>query len=517
MKRSDTDAGHSSGLSQTSVLGLAGLVLPLLCGLVFFWPERTIANVDDLFFVPWAFELAETGRHWNGLLSVQFPGLENYHLQPRIHLVLAGWFFSLTGTDTTMLVLFEFLCYLLTSLVFVWICLKLDLKLAALFTPLIFAPMYVVAGFRLEVSGSLLFVLGLALLMPVLLKTAAKDRSRSPLMTGSNVLGMSLLGIAPLAAPAVFAWSLGAIVVLQLWRIIARQAGLLRVLVEGLAAFVLALAVFAVSIDFQFSAFIDQFTYHASRSTGGGFNDEAIFRALAFTVVSVVLFRKSREATIFCAMLALGQFLAAFLHDKALIRNLAASMVFLIAFDALLSSRWTGVKVALATVLFLVLSANFFSFYLFSSDLENRTDVVAAYRQDLDDGKRVFIDETMAHHYLDQQTDGALAWTWGGTFPKGRPTALTDLKDGDVWYVSEYTLLGYLKGRHDVAERALAGVEYQRVPQVPCVLGRHSCNLPVDRWKMLRLERTDGEVFLQELGRDPAPQRLNGDQVSTSS
>lgn len=480
---------------------VAGLILPALCGLVFFWPEGTIPNVDDLFFVPWAMEVAETGRHWNSLLAVQFPGLENYHLQPRLHLILAGWFFALAGNGTTKLVLYEFLCYALTSLAFVLVCLRLNLRLAALFTPLLFAPMYVVAGFRLEVTGSLVFMLALLVSSPLLIKAVLGVRFGTVSETAGSVFGKALFGIAPLAAPALFAWSLGAIAVIEIWRLASRQATLVRVLAEGIAALAIALAVFAVSADFEFSAFLEQFTWHASRSTGGGINDEALLRAVAFAAVAAVLFwRGARVSAALCLALAAGQAIGSVLHDKALIRNLAATMVFLVAMDAALGSRWTRLKAAVALLLVLVLYVNFISFRLFSEDAGNRDAVLSAYRQDLEGSERVFIDEVMAQHYLDQQTDGALAWTWGGTFPKGRPTGIDDLKDGDVWYVSEYTLLGYLKGRHDIAERVWPEPDYRHVPQIPCLLGRQSCNLPQKRWTMLRLERNGDEVLVEEPG-----------------
>jgi|GEM_PF-1722828 len=511
LKQAKTDRGGPFGLSRAGLVLIAGVLLPLVCGLVFFWPDRTVANVDDLFFVPWAMEFAETGRHWNSLLAVQFPGLASYHLQPRLHLILAGWFFAAAGANTGTLVLFEFLCYALTSLAFVFICLKLNLRLAALFTPLLFAPMYVVAGFRLELTGSLIWLFGLLVSLPLLIKAVLGVSFKTRTETAASIGGKALLGIAPLAAPAVFAWSLGAIAVIEVWRLVSRQASLVRILCEGFAALAIALIVFAASVDFEFAEFLKQFAYHASRSTGGGFNDEAVVRAVLFAAAAALLFRRARVIAAFCLCLAAGQLLAAFLHDKALIRNLAASMVFLIAVDGALGARWDRAKAAVFAVLFLVLSVNFLSFYLFSGEADNQDEVAAAYLQDLADGKRVFIDETMAQHFLDQQTEGALSWTWGGTFPKGRPTGLSDLEEGDVWYVSEYTLRGYLKGRHDVAEKTWPDPDYRHVPQIPCVLGRHSCNLPVIRWTMMRLERKDGTVTAQAIGEDADPRILNAD------
>ncbi|WP_157739040.1 hypothetical protein [Labrenzia sp. VG12] len=493
------------------VLFAAAAVMTLACGLLFFWPARTLPNVDDLFFVPWAMEFAETGRHWNPLLAVQFPDLETYHLQPRLHLIFAGWFFALAGANTITLVVFEFLCYALASFLFALLSYRLNLRLAALFAPLMFAPSFAVAGFRLELTGAVLFLLGLVLLLPLLRKTVQGERAQSRFETGCNILGMALLGCAPLAAPAVFAWSLGAIAVIEGLRLWYRQASFLRIFMEGSCALLLALAVFAVSVEFEFAAFLEQFTYHASRSTGGGVNDEAIFRALIFAAVAGGLFRcRAPLPAAYCLALAVGQGLGAFLHDKALIRNLAASMVFLIAADAVLNARWQVFKAGLFATVFLVLTVNFASFYVFSRDAGNQKAVLSAYRKDLQDGHRVFVDEVMAHHYLDQKTDGALSWTWGGTFPKGRPTGLIDLTDGDVWYVSEYTLRGYLRGYHAVARPIWSEPDYRRVPQIQCLFGRHACNLPAARWSMMRLERKDGEVFVEELGSGAPPRLLEG-------
>ncbi|WP_428674370.1 xanthine dehydrogenase family protein molybdopterin-binding subunit, partial [Roseibium sp.] len=87
----EADAESGSRVPAIGWQAVAGWVaLMLACGLVFFWPDRTIAHVDDLFFIPWAREYAASREHFNPLLSVQFPGLENYHLQTRFHLIVSG-------------------------------------------------------------------------------------------------------------------------------------------------------------------------------------------------------------------------------------------------------------------------------------------------------------------------------------------------------------------------------------------------------------------------------------------
>ena len=115
---------------------------------------------------PGRLEVAATGNHINPLLSVQFPGLENYHLYTRFHLILSGIYLDLFGVSRLSVVAYEYVCYLLTALAFSATCLVIRLPKAALMAPLLFAPMYVVTGFRLEITS--LCLLGLGFLLPVL-------------------------------------------------------------------------------------------------------------------------------------------------------------------------------------------------------------------------------------------------------------------------------------------------------------------------------------------------------------
>jgi len=89
---------------------------------------------------------------------------------------------------------------LAVSLVFVVFCLRLNLRTAALFTPLIFAPMYVVSGFRLELTGSFIWMLGLLLVLPVAVRAGTGDTRQTGPETVAGVAGTALLGIAPLTA-----------------------------------------------------------------------------------------------------------------------------------------------------------------------------------------------------------------------------------------------------------------------------------------------------------------------------
>ncbi|MBN9672852.1 hypothetical protein [Roseibium aggregatum] len=472
------------------------VLLTVLAALVFFWPDRTIAHVDDLFFIPWAASYAESGAHINPLLAVQFPGLEDYHLYTRFHPILSGLFLRLFGISTVSVVAYEFTCYFLTTLAFSALCLTLRLPKAALFAPVLFAPMYVVTGFRLEITACVLWMAGLFLLFA---SARLQEREGHGMRVSSlRSLAKLALAFAPLASPAVFAWSLGAILMHDAWRLWFRQADFRRLFLENAVALTVGLLAFSVSIDFDYAEFFRQFIYHSQRSTGGGVNGEALGRAVVFAGAALVSFRRAREVALLCALLAAGQALGAVLHDKVLVRNLAACVAFLTVVDVLARERFRGLAFALYGAVFLVVSANFLLFYVLSSEVGQRQAVVEDYRDDVSAQRRVFIDETMAHHYLDHQTGDALSWTWGREFPLARAEFLRELYPGDVWYVSPYTFFGYLKG-HPRISRALAKViPYERTPQLPCVMGRHSCRLPAERWAMLRLERDGDSVLVRD-------------------
>lgn len=486
----------SNGRMTAHMAGLWGLFC-IGSALVFFWPSHTIANIDDLFFVPWATEYAATGEHINPLLAIQFPGLENYHLYTRFHLILSGLFLELFGVSRLTVIAYEYACFLSTALAFSGLCLAIRLPKAAIMAPLLFAPMYVVAGFRLETTACIFWMFGLFMLF---LAARLQDLGETELrVSGVRTLGKFMLAFAPLASPAVFAWSLGAILAHDLWQLYSRKLGFGRFVLENGIALLLGLLVFSLSIEFQYRDFFDQLVFHAARSTGHGINDEALLRAGIFAATGLILTRWSRAAALLCLMLAAGQGLGAFLHDKALARNLAASAVFLVALDAVTAKRFQALAYGIYGLVILVVSANFLLFYLLSGTAPGRDLALKDYQHDVAAHKRVFIDETMAHHYLDHQTRDAIAWTWGRKFPLARAEKLSELNPGEVWYLSPYTLFGYLKGHTAIADAVKAGgISYRHTPQLPCVMGRQSCRLPAEGWTMLRLERTGGSVQLKD-------------------
>ncbi len=490
MKREFLTGNQSLVLVSVLALG-AGLWL-------FFDPAFSIPHVDDLFFIPWAGELAASGHHRNALLREQFPQLQELYLQTRLHMIFSGLFFKVTELSRTSVVGYEALCYVVSSLFFIAYALSRQMRLAALFAPLLFALMYALSGFRLEVTGVALWVAGLVLLYGPLARQQEKPDGSGKLL--QEITGKLMLAMAALAAPSILAWSLGAILAHDIQRLVEDRRTLGRLFVVDMIAFALVVLIFLLSIDFELSIFLEQFFFHTSRTPWGGINREALARGLGFALLAWFWLRNKEKGARLLVALAAGQLLTLGLHDKSLIRNMVTVMIFLVVIEGSWLKPWRAYVYGLAVVVFLALSGNLFLFkFLGSSQTLHISSVQADYRADLAKGRKVAIDEAMAHHVLDHKTKGALSWTWRNRFPLARPQSLDELGPDDVWYVSKYTLFGYLRGRHPIArELAQNGVTYQHAPQMGCWLGRSSCNLPRQGWGLVRLARvrTGGKGFL---------------------
>ena len=63
-----------------------------------------------------------------------------------------------------------------------------------------------------------------------------------------RTLGKLAFAFAPLASPAIFAWSLGAIIVHDLWRIAFREQKIVTLVSENAVALGIALLIFALSV-----------------------------------------------------------------------------------------------------------------------------------------------------------------------------------------------------------------------------------------------------------------------------
>ncbi len=482
MKQAYLTGNQSSLLVPILTLG-AGLWL-------FFDPAFSIPHVDDLFFIPWAGELAASGHHQNALLREQFPQLQELYLQTRLHMIFSGLFFKLTDVSRASVVAYEALCYGATALFFIAYALSRQMRLAAVFAPLLFALMYALAGFRLEVTGVALWMAGLALLYAPLWQGPEKLDGSGPLL--QEVTGKLLLALAPLAAPSILAWSLGVILAHDIQRLVEDRQALGRLFLVDVIALALAVLIFLLTIDFELSTFLQQFFYHTGRTPWGGINREALLRGLGFALLAGFWWRQKEKGARLLVALAAGQLLTLGLHDKSLIRNMVTVMIFLVVLEGSWLKSWRATAYGVALLVFLALSGNLFLFKIVGSGQTRHMSAVQAdFRADLAKGRKVAIDEAMAHHVLDHKTKGALSWTWRNRFPLARPQSLRELGADDVWYVSKYTLFGYLRGRHPVARQlARNGVTFKRAPQTGCWLGRSSCNLPRNGWGMVRFART---------------------------
>ena len=117
------------------------------------------------------------------------------------------------------------------------------------------------------------------------------------------------------------------------------------------------------------------------------------------------------------------------------------------------------------------------------------------------------VDEAAAKYLYDYRIADKLSWTWLLEFPAWRPYQLDKLQPHDLWVVSRYTLMGYLRGEHFlVPDLNLAAVPYKTTPRLLCWLGRSSCRLPARRFDYVLVWRDkDGKAMIQDMAADTAP------------
>ena len=473
------------------------VVFLLICSLLFFRPSLAIVHIDDLFFAPWAIEFAETGKHTNELIREYFPGVTDIQLQPRLHIILSGWFLSAVGANSAGIVAYQALCFVLCSCLAALVFVRQGASNVAVCVPFLMAPFFALSGFRVELTGVLFFLAGCILIIEVLCreKKGADNEVPSSLL----VFAKLLLAVAPLAAPALFAWSLGMIIATDLIALQQRRLAFQRLLVCNMVALAIALCVFSWVINFEYQSFFSQFIHHSTGTTGTGVNVDALVRSFVFLLVGVVLYRRNPAASFLVVGLALGQFLAGWLHDKSLIRNVAAALVFGSLVGSLMSRMRPHFVYGLLLISGCFLSMNLLLFYGFTTS--QNTDyrpIIEDVRNDNLAGKRVLVDEVTAQHALNYQLDGLLAWTWSKEFPATRPSSVSELPDGTVWYLSKYRLYSYLKGRSDLSKPLGDRVRYETTPFLLCVLGRNSCRMPKDSWGVMRWEKVGDEIVIKD-------------------
>lgn len=477
-------------------ISCGSLLLIAVCQPIFFNPQLSLIHIDDLFFVPWAAELAQTGRHFNPLLRDQFPDFETLLLQTRLHMIAAAEYFNFAGVSRSSVVFYAYICYAVAALSFLFLSLSKGLKVAALFGPILLAVMYALGGFRLEMTGSAIWLLGVTMLFGPNLVMDAAERKNAALW---SVFGKIILVLAPLAAPAALAWSLGAIVARDAFDFLEKRRKLSSILMEDIALIPVAILLLMLTIDFDFKEFWSQFFYHASRSDGRLINPEAFFRGVAIFGLGLFIGRRDRGVGKIILALALGQILASILHDKSVMRNVAATVVFLLAVDVLLTGKMKVLAWVTCAVAALFLSANFLLFYGLSERDETSYQAVRDhYSTDISSGKRVLIDEVMAHHFLDHQTRDATAWKWSKPFPLANPGSLNELGSNEVWYLSKYVLYSWMRRRSEVGNRLADDVAYAQAPHIGCWIGRSSCRYPQNGWQILRFERDDKTVSVTD-------------------
>jgi hypothetical protein len=487
--------------SQNFKSGLV-LALVLFAAMATFFPPYL--NNDDLFYGAWAAHQGRTGEIWSPVLSRQFTDRTELLIYTPLHMALAGEVFRFIGFSEKSADLYTAASALLTSLGCMIAIARVGLGSWSLaVAPLGFVVM-AFAGLRPEVTSDPLFAIGLALLL------------------GSGRLeqfvGRTLLVLAPLAAPSALGPAAAALAVFALHQVWEERR--IAPIVDSALALVIGIGVLGYLIGFRYSDLVTGMAYHATRDTLGddGQHRDLVPLASAFLYMAGAAFLwlrvpAARMAALLLLALGVGRVIGWQTHMRAgtsmVLTYLAAASFFGAALPA---GLWRKTGQLLLCFIGLVLVGHLFSFWVTSSpvpaaDREARAAVEALRR----DGRTVIVDEIAAKYLYDYAIEDKISWTWLLPFPLARPTSLADLTQKDIWVVSRFTLLGYLRGKSPfVAYLDLNKAPHALTIQMPCALGRISCRLPARRFDYVLFWRdASGQAYVRDMLADKVGRPIN--------
>jgi len=486
--------------TQEGLMGLrSALVTALAIAVLVAFVTPIGLYADDLFYGAWGGYYGQTGKFTSAVLARQFPHLTELLIYPPLHMLMQGWFFRLVGYSSASADWYDAIACLLASLGWILAFRRLGLGAWSLAAAPLALAAFCFIGQRPELTGIPLAALGLA----ALLGPSRPER----------FIGRLLLVLAPLAAPSAlgFAGLLLALFTLEeAWR----RRSVLPLLDSALAGFI-GLLTLGVMIGFRYGEFLHALTWHQSRLGEGNMADSSKMGRAAFALVTAgLVWWRSRRTGPTLLLLAIGLGMAAsmFIHMRAGTEITMTGLSIILAVLCLVpQGRWRNAAALVLLAGQLILTGDLFFFWSLSKadaalDQKTRTAVESLRAE----GRTVVVDEAAAKYLYDYQIADKISWTWLLEFPAWRPYKIEELQPGDVWVVSRYTIMGYLRGDYFLAPSLnLAALPYKTTPRILCWLGRSSCRLPARRFDYVLVWRDrDGKPMIQDMAADPAPRPL---------
>jgi hypothetical protein len=413
--------------------------------------------------------------------------------------MLQGWFFRLVGYSSATADWYGAIACLLASTGWIIGFRRLGLGAWSLAAAPLALTAFCFIGQRPELTGIPLIALGFAALL---------GPSR-----GERFVGRLLIVLGPLAAPSALGFGALLLALFTLHEACTRRS--LMPILDSVAAGLLGLLALGGMIGFRYGEFLHALAWHQSRLGEGNMADTSKSgrAALALIGAALVWWRTRRvEPCLLLLAIGIGMLASMFMHMRAGTEiTMTGLSIILIVLCLVPVPRWRTAAAIALTLGQLVLAGDLFSFWAFSKADAALDDKTRARIEELkSEGRTVVVDEAAAKYLYDYRIADKLSWTWLLEFPAYRPYSIGELQLRDVWVVSRYTVMGYLRGQYFLArDLDLAAVPYKTTPRVLCWLGRSSCRLPARRFDYVLVWRDkDGKAMIQDMVADSTPRPL---------
>jgi len=475
-------------LVRDRIMRVLPALLMLMIGAFWLASARTyLPHVDDFFMVTWAKAIAEGASFPVDALARSYPLAELFTLTPRLHSLVLATHFRAFGVSLESLLLFRAMLFLLSAGLVAIVAWQRRLNLVLVFFPALLCLSMLHTGLRPEGTALVFLFGGLALLMSSPASDAWPD-------LGRRTIGKTLIVLAPLAAPSALAYGAGLLIASDL-RDLGRRR-LWRLALEDIIALATGILVLGAMVGFDYAGFLQTYLKASEAITLVKLEPAQLVKGTLLIAAALIAWRTSPDAAFVVGAVGLGTLITLALHNKISISLPLTGLALLVLAD--LGSQHLRMQSWASAGLVVIFTALFFNQAVFAVASRAAPDAAAAVRSFAQraraEGRTLLVDEVAAFHGLRLDIGGTKSWTWSMPSPKFRPVSTQDLREGESWIVSAYTIHGWLRSTSVEGFPEESRETARRLPALPCLLGRNSCRLPSVRWGYYLAERRDGLI-----------------------
>jgi hypothetical protein len=451
-----------------------------------------LPHVDDLFELVWGKAIADNAALPVHALQRFLTTPDYFQYAPRLHNYALAGFFRAFGFNVESLLLYRSTAFVLSAGIISAAAIRLKLPLVAVFFPFLLCLTMLHTGLRPEGTALLPFAGGFALLW-------GDEAAHGASSFRKRTLAKSLIVLAPLAAPSALAYGAALLIVSDLHDLRRRPICLLAL--EDAVALTVGILALGAMTGFDYAGFVRVYTTAGEQVVLH--NDMLTRVGKGAALIAAAYFTRglSRHAAFAGYTVGLATLLSIGLHNKISISVPLMGLATLALADTVSqNSRWREAVWGLACAIFSIVFTNQVIFALGShADPESEVAVRTFAQQARAEGRTLLVDEIAAIHGLKLDVGDAFAWTWSLRHPDARPKSIEDIREGESWIVSTYTIHGWLRSERVVGFPENWPTAEKHLPGLPCLVGRNSCRLPSVRWGYYLVERRNGVISVHSV------------------